>query len=82
MRTVIFSLLMSLSLASFAQDKPACKGTTKKGQPCKSVIVSKKTGYCNSHNPNAVKCSSLTSSKKPCGMTVKAAGLKCRFHNN
>jgi hypothetical protein len=53
-----------------------CKGITKAGTPCKSVIVSK-AGYCRIHNPDAKHCPHVVKGKQ-CGMITD--GSKCRFH--
>jgi hypothetical protein len=73
---LITALLFSITLT--AQEKK-CKGTTKAGQPCKSIMVSK-SGYCRAHDPNAIHCAGTTASGKPCGMIVKSKGEKCRIH--
>lgn len=78
MKKLLFISALALSIGAMAQNKP-CKGTTKAGNPCKSVMVSK-TGFCRSHDPNAIKCAAINASGKPCGMTVKVNGEKCRFH--
>ena len=54
MKKFFFIAALFLSVSATAQ--PPCKGTTKAGQPCKSIIVNKESGYCNAHNPNRAKC--------------------------
>lgn len=78
----LFSLLLvvSFSLSSYSQTKTPCKGKTKAGAACKSVMVNKATGYCFSHDPITAKCGTLTTSGKPCQVPVKVKGSKCRFH--
>lgn len=73
----ILLLLVALSL----NNQTPCKGTTKTGKPCQSVIVSKETGYCNAHDPNREKCHSLNAQGKPCGMIPLKDGQFCRVHN-
>jgi len=77
-KSIVLLAFSVLSLASVAAIVP-CKGKTKAGQPCKSVMVSKATGYCHSHSPNSVKCGAATA-KGGCAMIVKVSGSKCRFH--
>jgi hypothetical protein len=84
MKYLITILLFSVvTLTSSAQTKEplACKGVTKSGVACKSTIVSKKTGYCNAHDPNRVKCTGKTTTGKPCMMVVLKGTTTCRFHN-
>ena len=82
MKQHLLLVLMLLVTAGFAQTTPnVCKGKTKgEGKPCRSVIVSKETGYCNAHNPNRVKCSGKTTSGKPCQMVCLKNQAVCRFH--
>lgn len=54
-----------------------CKGVTKKGDPCKSVIVNKE-GYCRLHDPSAKRCPHVSDKGKPCGNIT--GGKLCRFH--
>ncbi len=77
MKKLLLPFLL-LSLSVVGQEK-TCKGTTKAGKPCKSAIVSK-SGFCRSHDPQAIKCAGTNAAGKPCGMTVKTKGDKCRFH--
>ena len=72
--------VITLSISSYAQRTP-CKGTTKAGKPCKSIIVDSKTGYCNAHNPNRVHCSGKTKAGKPCMMVVGKDSSTCRLHS-
>jgi len=67
-----------ISLSALANTP--CKGVTKAGKPCKSVIVDAKTGYCNAHNPNKVHCTGKTANGKPCNMSVMKGATACRFH--
>lgn len=79
MRKIITAVLLLVAVSSYAQTTP-CKGKTKSGKACSSVIVSKQTGYCNAHNPNRVKCTGKTTSGKPCQMVVLKESNVCRFH--
>lgn len=72
-------LSLITGVASAQTSKPACKGITVKGQPCKSTMIMK-DGYCRMHSPNTPRCGALTSAKKPCRMVVSKEGDKCRFH--
>jgi hypothetical protein len=79
-------VLVMFSLTTvIAQDKPdqrlQCKGKTKAGDACKSTIVSKKTGYCNAHDPNRPHCTGKNSKGEPCGMIVSKGKTTCRFHS-
>lgn len=69
--------MLTTLIASGQESK--CKGTTKKGEPCHSVIGIK-DGYCEAHNPNVIRCGANTSQKKPCRNKVAKVGDKCRFH--
>jgi hypothetical protein len=71
--------VITLSISSYAKPTP-CKGTTKAGVACKSIIVDSKTGYCNAHNPNRVHCSGKTKAGKACMMTVSKGSTTCRLH--
>lgn len=79
MKKLLFGLMLLATVSANAQTVP-CKGKTKSGVACKSVIVSKETGYCNAHNPNRVKCTGKTTSGKPCQMVVLKDQTVCRFH--
>jgi len=68
--------MLSGMIAS-AQDH--CKGVTKKGEPCKSVI-GLKNGYCRVHDPATPRCGAKTAAGKPCRMPVDKLGDRCRFH--
>lgn len=78
-KSVIIAVLMLVASVSLAQTTP-CKGKTKSGAPCKSVIVDKKIGFCNAHNPNRVKCTGKTSTGKPCQMVCLKDKSVCRIH--
>ena len=80
MKKLLFGLMLLVTVSANAQTTPQCKGKTKSGVACKSVIVSKETGYCNAHNPNRVKCTGKTTSGKPCQMVVLKDQKVCRFH--
>jgi len=69
--------ILLISIASFAKDP--CKGTTTKGQPCKSTMTLA-DGFCKHHSPLTPRCGVMTSKKIPCKMTVKVAGDKCQHH--
>jgi hypothetical protein len=71
----IILLAVFIAGSSFQDETPKCKGIKKDGTACRSVIVSKKTGYCNAHDPNKPKCA-----KETCRMKVKEKGQYCRFH--
>lgn len=58
-----------------------CKATKADKTQCKGTIL-QKNGFCNAHNPDAIKCAGQTAKKEPCKMTVKAKGEMCRFHTN
>lgn len=81
MKKILVIIMLLAAGAVSAQERPTCKGKTKSGNACKSVIVSKKTGYCNAHDPNREKCSAKNSTGKPCGMVPLKNSDKCRFHN-
>jgi RNA polymerase subunit RPABC4/transcription elongation factor Spt4 len=70
--------IITLSISSYASTP--CKGTTKAGVACKSIIVDSKTGYCNAHNPNRVHCSGKTKAGKNCMMVVLKGSTVCRLH--
>lgn len=76
---VLLAAMLFVTVISYAQTTP-CKGTAKNGAACKSVIVDKKIGYCNAHNPNRPKCTGKTTSGKPCQMVCLKAEPVCRFH--
>jgi hypothetical protein len=78
MKAIILSAAIVL-LSSF-NTGDHCKGKKKDGTPCQSTIVSKATGYCNAHNPNAKKCVFIKKDGERCKMTVKATETLCRFH--
>lgn len=61
--------------------KTTCKGLKADKTNCKSTILLK-TGYCQHHNPEAIRCSGLNSKKQPCALPVKTKGEFCRFHSN
>ena len=79
MKKFFFIAALFLSVSATAQ--PPCKGTTKAGQPCKSIIISKETGYCNAHNPNRAKCESRNAKGGQCGMPPLKGQHFCRMHN-
>jgi hypothetical protein len=70
--------VLIIALCSFTGDP--CKAIKKDGTRCKSTIVSKATGYCNAHDPNAKKCVFIKKDGERCKMTVKADQTHCRFH--
>jgi len=78
-KNILLALMLLVTVSGFAQTAP-CKGKTKSGTTCKSVIVDKKTGYCNAHNPNRVKCTGKTTSGKPCQIVCLKDKTVCRFH--
>lgn len=78
-KTIMISVLMLVASVSYAQTTP-CKGKTKSGAACKSVIVSKSTGFCNAHNPNRTKCAGKTTAGKPCQMVCLKDTNVCRMH--
>lgn len=80
MKKIILLAAMAVSIAVAAQTKP-CKGTTTKGQPCKSTFVLK-DGYCRMHSPSTPRCGAKTSKGDACRMVVEAKGQKCKFHNH
>lgn len=69
------TLVLALCLESAFAAVTPCKGTTKKGTPCKSTFVGK-SGFCRAHDPATPRCGKPTSSGAPC----KVAGTTCRFH--
>lgn len=79
MKQILLALILLVTVSGFAQTTP-CKGKSKSGKPCRSVIVSKETGYCNAHNPNRVKCTGKTTTGKPCQMVCLKDQTVCRFH--
>lgn len=78
LKKFIALLIIMLPLFALAGEPVKCKGTTKAGAPCKSIMVNKATGYCRAHDPSAHRCGAPTSTGKPCQMVTKE-GL-CRFH--
>lgn len=79
MKKLAITLLLPLML--FADTNKVCKGTTVKGEPCKSTIVMS-DGYCRAHSPATPRCGATTSKGTPCKMAVKNEGDKCRHHIN
>lgn len=79
MKKMILLAALALTLGAAAQS-PTCKGTTSKGQPCRSSILLK-DGYCRMHSPSTPRCGAKTSTGKPCRMVVAAAGQKCKHHS-
>lgn len=73
------TLVLLLITAGVSAQRITCKGTTKSGQPCKSIMVSKETGYCRSHNPAAKHCPFVKKDGSHCKMVTD--GSICRFHN-
>lgn len=84
MKQYLLVLMLFLGYVASAQDNPKlqCKAVTKSGKPCKSVIVSKKLGYCNAHNPDRPHCKAKNSKKEPCGMMPLKNAEYCRHHVN
>lgn len=82
MKYILAFLLLGIVSLSQAQDDPKlqCKAVTKSGKPCQSVIVSKKTGYCNAHNPDRPHCKANNSKGEPCGMMPLKDTQYCRHH--
>ena len=82
---IIAAVFLTFISQANAQEPPkevkTCQGTTKAKEPCKSVIIMK-SGYCASHDPNAIKCAGKNAAGKNCGMTVKEKGLFCRHHQD
>jgi hypothetical protein len=56
-----------------------CKGTTKKGEPCKSAILMK-DGYCRMHSPASEHCTFIKKNGERCRMVVGKEQQYCRFH--
>lgn len=81
-KQILLALMLLVTVSGFAQTSTPnmCKGKTKVGTPCRSVIVSKETGYCNAHNPSRVKCKGKTTSGKPCQMVCLKDQAVCRLH--
>lgn len=79
MKKIILFAALAITLAAAAQQRPTCKGTTTKGQPCKSTIVLK-DGYCRLHSPSTPRCGATTSKGQPCRMVVATKGQKCKHH--
>ena len=79
MKNLLFIAALFLSVTATAQ--PPCKGTTKAGQPCKSIIVNKESGYCNAHNPSRAKCESKNAKGGQCGMPPLKGQHYCRMHS-
>ena len=79
---IMFTLLSASVSHAQTQDNPKlhCKAATKSGKPCQSVIVSKKTGYCNAHNPDRPHCKANNSKGQPCGMMPLKDAVYCRHH--
>lgn len=80
MKKLLLSAALLFTLGAAAQTAPTCKGTTSKGQPCKSKLLTAKSGYCHQHDPNTIRCGANTVSGKPCRMIVSEAGKKCKHH--
>lgn len=78
MKHLLMIILLITGLSAFSQGKH-CQGITKKGQPCKSIMVDS-SGYCRLHNPHAKHCAGTNAKGKPCGMIVKDGETYCRFH--
>jgi hypothetical protein len=77
---LIICTLLTVTMYGQTDQPLTCKGTTKSGKPCTSVIVSKKTGFCNAHNPNRPKCSAKNVKGEPCGMVPLKDTNLCRMH--
>lgn len=72
---------MLCALTATAQEAPkVCKGTTAKGEACKSTIVMQ-DGYCRVHSPLTPRCGATTSKGTPCKIVVKEEGQKCKHHS-
>ena len=85
-QTLIVAAILLVSIAANAQTADAqqkppkpCSGTTAAGNACKSIMVGKE-GFCQHHNPDALRCAGLTAKKEPCKMIVKVKGDYCRYH--
>lgn len=72
--------VLSVVFSAVAGDPIKCKGTTKKGEPCRSTIVSKKTGFCNAHDPNREHCKAKNSKGQACGVAPNKGSEYCRHH--
>lgn len=79
--TFLVAIMCFLSLTVNAQDRLTCKGTSKSGSACKSTIVSKKTGYCNAHDPNRPHCAGKNAKGQPCGVMPAKNSKYCRHHS-
>lgn len=82
MKQTLVTCMLLLTVGLHAQDSTniRCKSRNKSGAPCTAVIISKKTGLCNAHNPNRPKCSSKNSKGEPCGMHPVRGTVFCRMH--
>jgi hypothetical protein len=80
MKKVLTAIAVTLvSIAASAQSAH-CKGITKTGQPCHSIMVNKATGYCRMHDPAALHCSFIKKDGTQCKMVIKQGESLCRFH--
>jgi hypothetical protein len=80
-KLVLFFMILFSAFSSMAGDPIKCKGTTKKGEPCKSTIVSKATGFCNAHDPNKPHCKAKNSKGEQCGVAPEKNAEYCRHHS-
>lgn len=80
MKQLALIICTLLTVVVYGQTELRCKGVTKSGKPCTSVIVNKKTGFCNAHNPNRPKCSAKNVKGEPCGMLPIKGTILCRMH--
>lgn len=82
MKKLLMIIICFTAITVSAQNKIVCKGTSKSGSACKSTIVSKKTGYCNAHDPNRARCTAKNSKGEPCGVMPVKNSTTCRHHSN
>jgi hypothetical protein len=75
MKLILFPALL-IALSSFTTP---CKGIKKDGTNCRSTIVSKKTGFCNAHNPDKKTCPHVKKDGTNCQMPTN--GKLCRHHS-
>lgn len=80
-KLVLFFMILFSAFSVLAGDPIKCKGTTKKGEPCKSTIVSKKTGFCNAHDPAKSHCKAKNSKGEQCGVAPEKNTEYCRHHS-
>ncbi len=75
-KLLLIAALALTATAATAQDH--CSAKTLKGSQC--TRRAKVNGYCNQHNPAAIRCAGTTQAGNPCKLLPKKESAYCHLH--